>query len=195
MDPYWYPLRQFDPSSYDYPQTAYFVRSPNHIVPRPPRTILYVVIHITSGPRLDVRGTVVQFLEGVESAHYIVNREGVVIQMVRDAHVANHVGTLRNYPTNPMTVWNSESIGIEHVNPYNPRQRSQHYYPTGLQYEASAQLVRWLCHQYRIPASRNPSPRGPGIKGHNEISENPAHAGCPSGAWDWDHYMGLVSAR
>ena len=57
--------------------------------------------------------------------------------------------------------------------------------PTEPQYQASAQLVAWLCAQFGIAADREH------IVGHYEISPRDNHD-CPSSIWDWDHYMACV---
>ena len=180
---YWERLRSFDFNTMDYPGTGYFVRAKNFLAPPTPRVINYVVIHITGGPAMTESGAVNQFLVGPASAHYIVNREGTVIQMVREMHIANHVGSLHS-------ITNRESIGIEHVNPYRGNMRMS---PTERQYAASAHLVRWLCQRYGIRMSHELTPRGQGIKGHSEAAPGSHHANCPNPAWDWDYYISLLN--
>lgn len=193
---WWHNRRCFDPQDMDYPGTAYFIQARRHLVPRTPRVIRYVVIHITGGPATTEAGAVNEFLavhtrlnaDGREvaagaSAHYIVNREGIVIQMVREAHIANHV-------VNMQSPLNAESIGIEHVNPYNATAQMA---PTERQYRASARLVRWLCLRYGIPMVHQLTPRGRGIIGHEELEPNTGHVHCPNPAWDWNLYIPLVN--
>ena len=183
---HWERLRSFDLNNMDYPGTAYFVRANNFLRPQTPRVINYVVIHITGGPAMTESSAVNEFLVGPASAHYIVNREGTVIQMVQDLHIANHVGGL-------YSITNSESIGIEHVNPYRGNTRMR---PTERQYAASAGLVRWLCQRYGIRMSHELTPRGQGIKGHSEAAPaalGVGHANCPNPAWDWDYYINLLN--
>lgn len=188
--PHYDHLRQFNRSSYDYPHTGFFIESPNHW-PRPSDVgIEQVVIHITGGPAMTESSAINRFLvtrnrDGDPqrvSAHYIVNRQGLVVQMVRDNQIANHIRN-RNYYVS------QHSIGIEHVNPWNAGNRMQ---PTTDQYLASAGLVVWLCFQHNIPFVHNPDPRAAGIKGHNEGDPRTGHSTCPTPAWDWDRYMSLL---
>ncbi|GAB2507530.1 N-acetylmuramoyl-L-alanine amidase [Lysobacter humi (ex Lee et al. 2017)] len=144
-----------------------------------------IVIHITAGgPRID--GTIAWFQDGERrdrttgrqagpsSAHYIVGRDGEVVQMVRDADTAYHASSA-----------NSRSIGIEHNanKPYRLNRRDLP--PTMEQYQASAHLVAWLCAQHGIPADREH------IVGHIEATPADNHD-CPSSYWDWDTYMQCV---
>ncbi|WP_369936474.1 N-acetylmuramoyl-L-alanine amidase [Xanthomonas tesorieronis] len=136
-----------------------------------------IVIHITAGgPRID--GTIAWFQNGdrpnVSSAHYIVGRDGEVVQMVRNADTAYHASAA-----------NSRSVGIEHCANKPSRGNPRDLPLTEPQYQASAQLVAWLCAQFGIAADREH------IVGHYEISPRDNHD-CPSSIWDWDHYMACV---
>ncbi len=144
-----------------------------------------IVIHITAGgPRIN--GTIAWFQDGERrdpetgvqagpsSAHYIVGRDGEVVQMVRNADTAYHASSA-----------NSRSIGIEHNanKPYRLNRRDLP--PTMEQYQASAHLVAWLAAQYSIPLDRTH------IVGHIEATPSDNHD-CPSSYWDWDTYMQCV---
>ena len=144
-----------------------------------------IVIHITAGgPRID--GTIAWFQDGERrdpktgrqagpsSAHYIIGRDGEVVQMVRNADTAYHASSA-----------NSRSIGIEHNanKPYRLNRRDLP--PTQEQYQASAHLVAWLAAQYGIPLDREH------IVGHVEATPGDNHD-CPTTYWDWDYYMGCV---
>lgn len=146
------------------------------------RDIRYIIIHITGGPCLTERAALNTFRAGPASIHYIVNREGRVVQCVRDHHIANHVDNIYSQT-------NRESIGIEHVNPWDPNPRM---YPTDAQYEASANLVGWLCHHYHIPVEHNPARHAPGIRGHIEEAPHSGHRSCPNPAWDWERFIALA---
>jgi N-acetyl-anhydromuramyl-L-alanine amidase AmpD len=165
----------------DYP---YAFWSPTTVRRVPParRTISYIIIHITGGPALTEYAALSTFRAGPQSAHYIVNREGRVVQAVRDEHIANHVDRMDSRT-------NRESIGIEHVNPWDPHPRM---YPTDEQYQASAQLVAWLCHRYSIPVAHTTTRHAAGIRGHSEEAPHSGHRACPNPAWDWDRYLELV---
>lgn len=180
----WERLRHVEVIDIDYPGTRFRAHARNWRTPVRPREIRYIVIHITGGPAMDERSTLNHFNHGPSSAHYLVSRSGDVTQFVRDAHIANHIDNINSRS-------NRESIGIEHVNPWN---RAAHERPTESQYQASAQLVAWLCDQYDIPREHNPTRHAPGIRGHIEEQPSSGHLACPNAAWDWHRYMGLVRA-
>lgn len=138
-----------------------------------PRPIRRIVIHITDGSSPNIGGVIGWFQDaraGV-SAHYIVGRDGDVVQMVRHNDVAYHAHSA-----------NADSIGIEHV--ANARGLN----PTEAQYCSSAALVNWLCKQYSIPMDRHH------ILGHSEADAVTTHRGCPNDVWNWDYYMQIVTS-
>src|ERR1039458_1828368 len=94
-----------------------------------------IVLHSTTVATVD--GTINWFMDPKSqvSAHYVVDKNGDIYQMVRDDRSAWHAKAI-----------NSRSIGIEHVGTADDRL-------TGAQSRASAQLVRWLAAQYGIPAA------------------------------------------
>lgn len=125
------------------------------------------------------------------SAHYVICRDGTIVQMVRDKDVAYHAGNL---------TYNNQSIGIEHE-----RHDTSNW--TEAQFQSSAQLVRWLVSHYSIQgvfpdgiAPAAPS-NGSGIIGHNQVPDpnNPAvgggmnHRSDPVN-WDWAHYRAVFGA-
>lgn len=178
----WQRRREVSVTDIDYPGTTFRAQAANFRVPAAARQIRYVIIHITGGPAMDEGAALNTFRNGPASAHYIVNREGRVTQFVRDAHIANHVDNIAS-------ATNRESIGIEHVNPWNTERRE---HPTDVQYEASARLVAWLCRQYDIPAVHATMRHSPGIRGHIEEQPHSGHSACPNPAWDWGRYITLV---
>lgn len=165
----------------DYSGGAYFIQARNR-KRASNRQIRYVVIHITGGPAMDERSAINKFLAGPSSAHYVVNRDGEIIQMVQEAEIANHINNINSRQ-------NLESIGIEHVNPWNSRSRTR---PTLAQYRASANLVNTICGRYGIPMVHSPTPHTPGIKGHIEAEPKSGHTACPNPAWDWPLYINMV---
>lgn len=182
-------LRALTAETPDYPAASRFV--PAHARNftrgrRSDRVLDRIVVHITAGGP-SINGTIAWFQNGDRvnqrtgkairsSSHYIVGRDGEVVQMVRDADTAHHASAA-----------NSRSIGIEH-NANKPSAGNQRDLPpTEPQYEASARLVAWLCRQYNLPADREH------IRGHFEISPRDNHD-CPSSIWDWDRYMEHVHA-
>lgn len=144
-----------------------------------PRSVSTIVIHITDG-REKITGPIGHFQKpGLQaSAHYIVGRDGQVVQMVRHRDIAWHATTA-----------NSTSIGIEHC-ARSPKElgRDDPGLPvTQAQYQASAKLVRFLCQQLGVPIDRVH------IKGHCEAAKT-THEDCPNRIWDWGFYMGLLTS-
>jgi V8-like Glu-specific endopeptidase len=164
----------------DYPGASRFVpaNARNFTVARGERTIDRVVIHITAGGSR-ISGTIGWFQNPDQrnskdqpirvSSHYIVGRDGEVVQMVRNRDYAHHASQA-----------NKRSIGIEH----NANKKTG-LIPTEEQYAGSARLVAWLCAQYNLPIDREH------IVGHQEISPRDNHD-CPSSIWNWDHYIDCV---
>lgn len=154
------------------------------------RPIGRIVIHITDGGP-SINGPISWFQDPASgvSAHYIVGRDGEVVQMVADQDVAWHAHGA-----------NADSIGIEHVartpgtlSRARPGMVGATWHDPGLplteaQYCASAALVRSLCERYGIPMDRAH------IQGHSEADARTSHTGCPNPVWNWDHYMNLVTS-
>jgi N-acetylmuramoyl-L-alanine amidase len=94
------------------PKPTYeFIQSP-HTTPGRRRPISAIVIHYTAAMGID--GTIDWFQrpESKVSAHYVVGRDGRVVQMVQDGDVAWHAGrSMLNEEPNV----NGFSIGIELV--------------------------------------------------------------------------------
>ena len=113
-----------------------------------------IVLHSTTVATVD--GTINWFLDPKSqvSAHYVVDKNGDIYQMVRDDRSAWHAKAI-----------NSRSIGIEHVGTADDRL-------TGAQSRASAQLVRWLAAQYGIPAAN--------VLGHRFAPCNEGTTDCPN---------------
>jgi N-acetyl-anhydromuramyl-L-alanine amidase AmpD len=142
--------------------------------------ITTIVIHATDGGSL--LGNV-WWLSGGHShasAHYVVSRDGSIVQLVHLSDVAWHAGN-----------WNvnQHSIGIEHV--------GETYDPAGFsvdEYRSSARLVAWLVRRYGIPVDREhiighyqvPDPGHPGEYGGSD------HHTDPGPYWRWGFYMNLV---
>jgi hypothetical protein len=112
-----------------------------------------IVLHCTTAAT--VEGTINWFLdrESQVSAHYVVDKNGDIYQMVRDECSAWHARAV-----------NSRSIGIEHVGTASDRL-------TDAQSMASAQLVRWLAATYGIPAAN--------VLGHKFAPGNEGTTDCP----------------
>lgn len=127
-----------------------------------------VVIHVAEGYFL---GTLNWWTlaSTVGSAHYVVGDQGQVGMAVCHEDIAGHT---RN------SVYNARSIGIEHEG-----FRDWSVF-TDAQYEASADLVRWISQEYSfLPARAN-------IIGHKEVPN--VTTPCPGTRWDWCNYMTLI---
>jgi N-acetyl-anhydromuramyl-L-alanine amidase AmpD len=167
----------------EYPQANRFApaASVNYRHSSGQRTVNRIVIHITDGGKkasgtvgwfqnpnqLDAKGRPIHV-----SAHYVIGRDGEVIQMVRHNDVAWHAGSA-----------NGDSIGIEHVAHVGK------FNPTEAEYCASAALVAWLCDTCNIPVDRDH------ILGHAEADPHTTHTDCPNAVWDWDYFMHLIQTR
>lgn len=139
-----------------------------------PRPIRRVIIHALAVPstarRTGVEAVVAGWLTRgrTASAHYLVDRDGTITQMVREADVAFHT------PGN-----NADSLGIEHADVCNDPAPL-----TTALYERSAELVRDLGsrHGFALDAA--------GVMGHQDA--NPNH-GDPGPYWDWEYYRLLLA--
>jgi hypothetical protein len=121
-------------------------------------------------PVKDASGKVIK--EGDEaSAHYVIDRDGTIIQMVPDNEVAFHVG----HPNN------GDSIGIEHADVAN---RPDPF--TDQLYESSAALVRDIAARHRLPVNAQNFRQI--VLGHVDIGGH----GDPCRFWDWEYYQTLV---
>jgi N-acetyl-anhydromuramyl-L-alanine amidase AmpD len=142
--------------------------------------ITTIVIHATDGGSM--LGNV-WWLSGGHShasAHYVIARDGEIVQLVHLSDIAWHAGNWKV---------NCHSIGIEHV--------GDTYDPAGFttdQYRSSARLVAWLVRRYGIPVDRQH------IIGHSQVPD-PGHPGQFGGSdnhtdpgphWRWGYYLNLV---
>jgi len=135
------------------PAIKSFIESPNYSS-RNKASINMIVLHSTTAAT--VEGTINWFLDPKSqvSAHYVVDKNGDIYQMVRDEYSAWHAKAI-----------NSRSIGIEHVATATDRL-------TDAQSRASAQLVRWLAATYGVPAAN--------VLGHRFAPCNEGTTDCPN---------------
>ena len=126
-----------------------WVRSPNFSA-RSSGPINQIVLHYTTSS--NINGTISWFQNPASrvSAHYIVGRDGTIVQMVRDSDKAWHAAG-----------FNDRTIGIENV--AAPGQQL-----AGPQSESLASLCKWLMAEYRIPKSQ--------VTGHKFL---PNSTDCP----------------
>lgn len=154
------PLRTLDAPATSKPKRAIekpiiksFIESPN-TSSRNGASINMIVLHSTTAAT--VEGTINWFLDPKSqvSAHYVVDKNGDIYQMVSDDRSAWHAKAI-----------NSRTIGIEHVATATDRL-------TDDQSVASAQLVRWLAATYGIPAAN--------VLGHRFAPCNEGTTECPN---------------
>lgn len=95
----------------------------------------HIVIHYTTSRNIE--GSISWFKHGSPrtSAHYIVGRDGALVQMVNDSDRAWHAGN---------SAMNARSIGIEHVAAPGDEIAE-------LQAATSIALIAWLMQEYEIP--------------------------------------------
>lgn len=136
-------------SSFPKPQVT-FIPSPNQNS-RNNTKIELIVLHYTTAPKL--AGTIEWFKNSASqvSAHFIVDKDGEIVQMVNEDKRAWHA---RNF--------NSQSIGIEHVSAGEKMTPDQE--------AASVNLIKYLLSAYNLKKGA--------IKGHQFL---PNSTDCPSG--------------
>ncbi len=135
------------------PHVKEFIQSP-YSFSRNGSPIRKIVLHYTTASTAS--STINHFLNNSKtvSAHYIVDKNGDIYQMVHDSHRAHHCAGS-----------NSDSIGIEHVAVAGDQL-------TVAQEEASAALIRWLVAEYEISLNR--------ITGHNFTPGYTGSTSCPN---------------
>ena len=148
---------------------------------RTARHVDRVVIHSTEG---GFRGSVrwLRSPRARASAHFVVARDGSVVQLVHLSDVAWHSGNRK---------MNRRSVGIELVGwAGDPRGF------TPAQYAVAARLGAWLAARYRFRLDRRhfvehaevPDPRDPGARGGASNHTDPGPY------WRWERYLALARA-
>ena len=152
-----------------------------YTVTRTPRTIERLVLHITEGGTVDARVTARNAFGGPkylhnghwknQAAHYVIGRDGTVVQCVRHQDIAHHAETA-----------NARTIGIEH----NTR-AGKDTTLTNRQYLKSAELAVWLGQRFGIPMDRR------FVVGHSEAAPGTSHSRCPGRVLDWETFMAAIA--
>jgi hypothetical protein len=153
------------------PPIKQFIRSPNCSSRNVGTKIDKIVLHCTEG---SLASALAEFQRGDSrkvSAHYVIDRNGDIYQMVNDADCANHcMGA------------NAGSIGIEHVG-------SETDALAAPQAAASAALIRWLLQEHQIPRTNifghdfTPGYSRPGGTSCPDKLFGPAHSQATIAAW------------
>jgi N-acetylmuramoyl-L-alanine amidase len=105
------------------------------------------------------------------SAHYMLDRDGKIYQLVGDEKRAWHAGKgeLHGVPTDV----NGRSIGIEIVNDGSGKTAF-----TDAQYKSLTQLVGYLKQEYKVP--------GNNIVGHKDVAVPKGRKSDPAANFDWN---------
>src|ERR687898_661080 len=144
---------------------------------RPIQSIDRLVVHVTEG---SFWGSVrwLQNPRAHASSHFVVSRNGKIVQLVHLSDIAWHAG---HWGTN------EQSVGIEHEGfTYGPQGF------TKAQYHASARLAGWIARRSLMPIDRRH------VIGHHEVPDGrggrggSSHHTDPGPNWRWTHYLGLV---
>ena len=163
---------------------ASWTASPNFTKGRSGAAIDRIVVHQTDGqPRLD---RAVEHLANPDSehrvsAHFLIGREGEVVQLVDVGDTAWHCSG-----------WNKSSIGIEHC-ARAPKELG-HDDPglplTEPQLDASARLVAWLLRELGLQlAAVVPHCSSP-VTTHKDCGRDVADGGI----WPWAEYIKRISS-
>ena len=144
---------------------------------RPIQSIEKIVVHVTEG---NFWGSV-RWLKSPRahaSSHYVVSRNGKIVQLVHLSDIAWHAG---NWGTN------EQSVGIEHEGfTYGPGGF------TDAQYRASARLSAWIARRSLMPIDRRH------FIGHRDVPDGrggrggASHHTDPGPRWNWARYLRLV---
>lgn len=154
-----------------------------------PGEINYVVIHDIEGAGRSAVNTF-RGANTETSAHYVVDKNGKSVQVVREQDIANHAFH---------SVFNAYAIGIEHAG-----FAAQDGY-TDAEYDESARLVASIVTRYHIPIDRQH------ILGHHQVPKKDTDiAACaedartcggkgghadPGPNWDWASYMKRIEKK
>ncbi|PWB89948.1 thiamine phosphate synthase [Methylocystis sp. MitZ-2018] len=150
--------------------------SPNHGARL--RPISSLVLHYTGMPTAESALALLCSPRSEVSAHYVVNEDGGVLQLVPEARRAWHAG---------ISFWagetdmNSASIGIEIVHPGHDDPRP---YPAA-QIEATAALAKDICRRHVIPPER--------VLAHSDIA--PGRKRDPGEFFPWEALARLGVGR
>jgi N-acetylmuramoyl-L-alanine amidase len=152
------------------PVIKQFIRSPNCSSRKVGTKIDKIVLHCTEGSLASALAEFQRSDSRKVSAHYVIDRNGDIYQMVNDADCANHcMGA------------NATSIGIEHVG-----SETDSLAPP--QAAASAALIRWLLQEHQIPRTN--------IFGHDFAPgySRPGGTSCPDKLFGPVHSQATVAA-
>lgn len=135
--------------------------------------IKQIVIHHNAGT-LTTEGCWQTWQSRAASAHYQVEANGTVGQLVYDSNTAWHAGN-----------WNEnlDSIGIEHADA--PGSSSRNWYLTEATINSGAKLVALLCMEYDLGRPQ----WGVNVVGHKDVSSTECPASLATGGSQHNEYM------
>ena len=149
------------------PVIKQFVRSPNCSSRKVGTKIDKIVLHCTEGSLTSALAEFQRTDSRKVSAHYVIDRNGDIYQMVNDSDCANHcMGA------------NAGSIGIEHVGSETE----------SLAPPQAAALIRWLLQEHQIPRTN--------IFGHDFTPgySRPGGTSCPDKLFGQVHAQATIAA-
>lgn len=158
------------PASLTKPVVKQFIRSPNCSCRQVGAKIDKIVLHCTEGSLASALAEFQRTDKRKVSAHYVIDRNGDIYQMVEDRECANHcMGA------------NAGSIGIEHVG-----NETDSLAPP--QAAASAALIRWLLQEHQISRTN--------IFGHDFTPGycRPGGTSCPDKLFGSVHSQATITA-
>jgi N-acetylmuramoyl-L-alanine amidase len=155
-----------------------WIASPNQGLRPPGASVNAVVVHATVIPTLEK--TLYHFLNrgSQVSSHYVVGKDGTIVQMVDDTARAWHAGVSELAGSKNV---NDFSVGIEIVNLNDGNDRF-----TEPQYKAVAAIIHHLRQQYSIPDSR--------IVSHEQVARPPGRKNDPQG-FSFPQVLGMLHAQ
>ena len=126
-------------------------------VPTISRTIDTIIIHsvynaLWENPH-DIEGVIQEYKIYKVAAHYLIARDGTIYRLAPDEAIAYHAGV--SQMPDGRTGVNNFSLGIEIIH-------TKTEFPTEVQYQSLAQLVKYLKQEYNVPLEN--------ILGHKDIA-------------------------
>lgn len=113
------------------------------------KAIKFIILHYTVSTTLQPAIVTFKDPRKQTSSHYIINRDGKIIQMVRESDTARHAGKLNNSKFSGTSDLNSSAIGIEIINKGYYQGKAANKYSRA-QLNALKTLCKYLIKKYKI---------------------------------------------